>query len=182
MRRTAAGVLIFSGAVALIALALDQVLPTQRPTRPLVALALGAALIATGCLMLDRSPKSPVPAAVPGAAPPPQTAGDLWAVIIAPPALVGLYFSGLLINAPPEGGEWSGVWEVLGGIVFLGLWAVAMSKPFLRELARRGGWVPPGTARRPALVAVALTALLAVAVVAVLLTLVRVERLSGLAK
>ena len=57
-----------------------------------------------------------------------------------------------------------------------------MSKPFLRELARRSEWVPPGTARAPALVAIAMTALITAAVVAVLLTLVWVERLSGLAR
>jgi hypothetical protein len=94
-------------------------------------------------------------------------------MIIGPAVLVGLAIYGPF---------WGNVWLVLGGIAFLGIWAIATSNPFLRELARRGEWVPPGTARHPALVTTALTALLAAAVVAVLLTLVWVERLSGLAR
>jgi hypothetical protein len=173
-----AGLLMFSGVVALFCLIMDQFVDSQRPTRPLVALTMGPALIAAGYLLL-RSPKAPAPGAEPSAtpepraAPGPQTATDLWAVIIGPAVVVGLAIYGPF---------WGDFWLILGGIAFLGIWAVAMSNPFLRELASRGRWVPPGTARHPALVAIALTALLAAAVVAVLLTLVWVERLSGLAR
>jgi hypothetical protein len=168
---------MFSGAVALFSLAMDQVLPAQRHTRPLVALTLGPALIAAGYLV-GRRPKPPVSGAEPSATPEPgpvpgpQTAADLWALIIAPAVIGGLAFYGPL---------WGDLWFTLGGIAFLGIWAVAMTRPFLRELARRGEWAPPGAARRPALAAIALTALLAAAVVAVMHTLVWVERLSGLA-
>jgi len=178
LRMQAAGLLIFSGVVALFCLILDQFVDSQRPTRPLVALTMGPTLIAAGCLLF-RSPKPPAPGAEPSATsepravPGPQTPTDLWAMIIGPAVLVGLAIYGPF---------WADSWLILGGIVFLGIWAVAMSNPFLRELTRRGEWVPPGTARHPALVAIVLTALLAAAVVATLLTLVWVERLSGLAK
>jgi hypothetical protein len=52
-RRQVALMLMFCGAVALFALALDQVFEFQRPTNPLAALTLGPALIAAGYL-LDR--------------------------------------------------------------------------------------------------------------------------------
>jgi hypothetical protein len=196
LRRTAALVLMFCGAVALFSLALDQVLPAQRPTRPLVALTLGPALLAAGYLMdrgalgslLGRRAKAPAPGAEPsatpepGAVPDPYTAGDLWVVIIGPPLFVGLFVCLPLVATPREGSAWNGSWEILGGITFLGLWATTTSSRLLRELVRRREWVPPGTARHPILVAIALTALLAAAVVAVMHTLVWVERLSGLAK
>jgi hypothetical protein len=165
---------------------MDQFFEFQRHTRPLVALTLGPALIAAGCvlgrgqfgLLRDRRPKPPAPGAEPSATPEPAvvpnppTATDLWAMIIGPAVFGGLALYGPL---------WGDFWFTLGGIAFLGLWAFAINRPFLRELARRGEWVPPGTVRRPVLAAIALTALLAAVVVAVLLTLVWVERLSGLA-
>jgi hypothetical protein len=69
---------------------------------------------------------------------------------------------------------------MLGGIAFVGIWAIAMSQPFLEEVSRRGGWVPPGTARYPVLVATVLTALLTAGTTATTLTLIWVDRLSGL--
>jgi hypothetical protein len=173
-----AGLLVFSGGVVLFCLILDQFVDSQRPTRPLVALTMGPALIAAGCLLLRRSkPRAlgadPSATPQPGAAAGPRTAIDLWALIIGLAVVFGLAIYGPF---------WGNPWLILGDIAFLGIWAVAISKPFMSELARRGDWVPPGTARHPVLVAIALTALLAAAVVAVLLTLAWVERLSGLAK
>jgi hypothetical protein len=187
LRLQAAALLMFSGAVAIFALIMDQFFESQRPTRPLVALTLGPALLAAGYLLgrgrfgvlRDRGPKPPALGAErsatpePAAVPDPPTATDLWAMIIGPPVIGGLALYGPL---------WGDFWFTLGGIAFLGIWAVAMNSPFLRELAHRGKWVPPGTARHPVLVAIALTALLAAVVVAGLLTLVWVERLSGLAR
>jgi hypothetical protein len=61
LRQQVAVMLMFSGAVALFALALDQVFESQRPTRPLAALTLGPALIAVGYWLWGRRTNPPTP-------------------------------------------------------------------------------------------------------------------------
>src|SRR5437588_9686386 len=111
LRMQAALMLMFFGAVAVFSLILDQFFEFQRPTRPLVALTMGPALIAAGYLLL-RSPKPPAPAE-PSATPEPravparQRATDLWAMILGPAVLVGLAIYGPF---------WGDFWLILGGI------------------------------------------------------------------
>jgi hypothetical protein len=90
---------------------------------------------------------------------------DLWSEIMAFPT-----FGGLLLGVPllftAKGGEWTGFSFVLlfGG--FLGVWATLPGVVNLSELNRRRVWVPPGTARHPILVAIALAVLFLAAGVA----------------
>jgi hypothetical protein len=80
----------------------------------------------------------------------------------------------------PKGGPWGNVVVLLMvGAVLLAM-ATVVSPPRLRELARRGEWVPRGTATPPYRVAFALTALLMAAVVAVLHAGVWILQLFGL--
>ena len=176
LRQTAAVFLIFCGAFAIFILIRDQFVESHRPARPLVALTLGAVLLAAG-YSASRRPKPPVPSAErraisqPGAVLGQPTASALWVLFLAPAALGGLALYGPL---------WGDLWLTLGGSAFLGIWATALGVPFLRELVRWAEWVPPGSVRHPVLVAIALTAILATAVVAVLLTLTWLERRAGL--
>jgi hypothetical protein len=91
---------------------------------------------------------------------------DLWFEIFAFPTFGG-FLLGVTLMGTPKGGEWARFWMVLviGG--FLGVWASVVSVVNLSELARRRVWVPPGTARHPILVAIALTVLLLAAGVAI---------------
>jgi hypothetical protein len=73
-----------------------------------------------------------------------------------------------------------GIMLVVGGFfTFVGLF---LGVPRLEELRHRGAWVPPGTDRHPALVAVALTLLSMAAVVAITLILIWVGPLFGLVR
>jgi hypothetical protein len=89
-----------------------------------------------------------------------ETVADLWIAIIVMPV-----FGGMIASVPlacREGGSWGSLLVVLllGGFFMIG--ALVMGVPRLEELRRRGVWVPPGTDRRPVLVAVALALLLMV--------------------
>jgi hypothetical protein len=81
----------------------------------------------------------------PGTVPPPQTAGDLWVLIIVPQVTVWLCFGIALLGTPVESREWS--WfGMLGGLAFLGIGATASSILRLRKLARGARGCPrPGT-------------------------------------
>jgi hypothetical protein len=104
----------------------------------------------------------------------------LWPWIIVPPffAVVGVGLP--LTSTPTDGDEWGKVGLILGSLAFLGIWATAISRPLLKELARRGEWVPPGTARYPVLVALALPVLILFTVGSVMAALLWVMRLCGL--
>jgi hypothetical protein len=81
----------------------------------------------------------------------------------------------------PTGGEEEGhVGLILGSLVFLAVWAPAVSRPFLKELASRGHWVPPGAARHPVLVALATPVLIIATGGAVMGVMIWVMQLCGL--
>jgi hypothetical protein len=91
---------------------------------------------------------------------------DLWFGIFGFPTFAG-FLLGVPLMGTPEGGEWARFWVVLviGG--FLAVWATVPNVVYLSELSRRRVWVPPGTARHPILLAIALTVLLLAAGVAI---------------
>lgn len=123
----------------------------------------------------------------PFSAPEPKPAGDLnedelgrlWAFIVAFPFFavlgVGLGLTSTSVDGP--GGRFG---LILGSLAFLVLWAAAVSRPLLKELARRGAWVPPGTTRHPLLVALAIPVLIHAVGGAVMGALIWVMRLCGL--
>ncbi len=115
----------------------------------------------------------------PSAAPDPQPAGDLWLVMIGPPVFAGLILCLPLLGTAGDGGPWGAVVVWLSAGAVLVIWASVVSPPRLQELARRGAWVPRGTAMHPYRVAFALTALLMAAVVAVSFAAVWVLQLCG---
>lgn len=83
----------------------------------------------------------------------------LWAFIVAPPffAVVGI---ALPLTSTSVEGPLGRVGFILASLVFLVIWAAAVSRPLLIELARCGAWVPPGTARHPLLVALVIPILI----------------------
>ncbi len=95
-----------------------------------------------------------------------QSVPELWGAIIAFPTFGGLLL-GVTLVGTPKGGEWARFWVVLVVGGFLGACATVLGAVYLSELARRRVWVPPGTARHPILIAVALSALLMAAGVAI---------------
>jgi hypothetical protein len=108
-----------------------------------------------------------------------QSVRELWE------GMVGFsLFGGLLLGLTLIG-LWSGraapFWPLLvGGCTVL--WATVPNVISVRELVRRGAWVPPGTARHPTVMAVAWSALLlavGVAVVGVIVGLAQVIDLDG---
>jgi hypothetical protein len=105
--------------------------------------------------------------------------GLLWAFIVAPPFFavlgVGLALTSISVDGP--GGR---VGLLLASLAFLGIWATAVSRPLLKELARRGEWVPPGTARQPVLVALAIPVLIHAVGGAVMSVMIWVMRLCEL--
>jgi hypothetical protein len=101
----------------------------------------------------------------------------LWPWIVAPPFFAVV---GVALPFTSTSGPGGGVGLILGSLAFLGVWATAVSRPLLMELARRGEWVPPGTARRPVLVALAIPVLILAAGGAVMGVLIWVMRLCGL--
>jgi formate hydrogenlyase subunit 3/multisubunit Na+/H+ antiporter MnhD subunit len=106
--------------------------------------------------------------------------GRLWAFIVVPP-FFGVVGIGLpLTSTSVDGDEWGKVGLILGSLAFLGIWVTAISKPLLKELARRGEWVPPGTTRYPVLVALAIPVLILAALGAVVGVEIWVMRLCGL--
>ena len=123
----------------------------------------------------------------PGATPEPKPAGDLntdergrlWAFIIAPPffAILGVALALTSTSVEGPGGR---VGLILGSLAFFGIWATAVSRPLLKELARRGEWVPPGTARHPLLVALAIPVLIHAVGGTVMGVMIWVMRLCGL--
>jgi hypothetical protein len=103
----------------------------------------------------------------------------LWVGTIGFPAFGGLFLAAPLVGTPVDGSWWGtlGAELLFGGIFsFAG---VLLGVPRLAELARRGAWVPPGTARHPVRVAIALAVLSMAAAVAAMLTLILVVRLAN---
>jgi hypothetical protein len=106
--------------------------------------------------------------------------GLWWALIVAP-LFFGVVAVALpLTSTPVEGDEGGKAGFILGSLAFLGIWATAVSRPLLKELARRGEWVPPGTARCPVLVALAIPVLIHAVGGAVMGILIWVMRLCRL--
>jgi hypothetical protein len=96
-----------------------------------------------------------------------QTTRDLWVGIICFPAFGSFFVAVPLVLGTPVGGSWrSTLWIVLlfGG--FFTLAGVLLGVPRLKELCRRGTWVPPGVARQPILVSIVLVLLIMAAGVA----------------
>jgi hypothetical protein len=122
-----------------------------------------------------------------------QSTRDLWLGIIAIPAFGGLLLVVPLIGMPPIGRlllavplivKPAGGWGALGVAILFGacfaISGILLSGPRLAELRRRGAWVPSGTARFPALVAVALALLSMAAGLAVQFAGLGIARVSGL--
>jgi hypothetical protein len=122
----------------------------------------------------------PVATPEPGAAPDRRPAGDLWLVMIGPPVFAALILCLPLMGTAGKGGPWGDVVVLLIVAAVLVIWAAKVSPPCLRELVRRGEWVPPGTAEHPYRVALVLTALLMATVVAVMFAGVWVLQLCGI--
>jgi hypothetical protein len=105
--------------------------------------------------------------------------GRLWAFIVAPPffAVLGV---GVALTSTSVEGPGGKVGLILGSLAFLGIWATAVSRLLLTDLARRGEWVPPGSARYPVLVALAMPVLIHAVGLAVTGVMIWVMRLCGL--
>jgi hypothetical protein len=82
----------------------------------------------------------------------------LWSGIIGFSMFGGLLLGVILVCTWAD--RSAPLWPVflVGGFVVV--WATVPNVICVRELVRRGAWVPPGTARHPILMAIALTALL----------------------
>lgn len=97
---------------------------------------------------------------MPGRGKPPhlQSVSDLWSVIIGFSIFGGLFLGVTL--ACTWANRSASFWPafLVGGFVVV--WAIVPSVVCARELVRRGVWVPPGMARHPILMAVALSVLL----------------------
>jgi hypothetical protein len=111
---------------------------------------------------------------------PHQSVKELWEPMIFLPTFGGMLVSAPLLDIATHGQEWTRVVMALLAGGFVGTLAVVTATPRLLELHRRGGWVPPGTARHPVRVAAALATLLMAAGGGVTFALVGVARLSGL--
>lgn len=86
--------------------------------------------------------------------------GLWWALAIAPPFFALLAIGLPLTSTPENGDEWGKAGLIFGSLAFLVIWTIVVSRPLLKDLARRGAWVPPGTARHPVLVAFAIPILI----------------------
>jgi hypothetical protein len=109
----------------------------------------------------------------------PDERDRLWVFIVAPPffAVMGI---ALVLTSTSVEGPGGRVGLILGCLAFLGVWATAVSRPLLKELASRGAWVPPGTARHPVLVTLAIPVLIHSVLGTVSGVMIWVMRLSGL--
>jgi hypothetical protein len=98
-----------------------------------------------------------------------QSTSDLWVGIIGFPAF-GSFFVAVPLVGTPVSGSWSRLWIVLflGG--FFTLTGVLLGVPRLKELRRRGAWVPPGVTWQPVLVSIVLVLLIMAAGVACIFT------------
>src|SRR5262245_37999502 len=120
---------------------------------------------------------------MPGRGTPPSRlpVSDLWGVMIACWAF-GSFFVGAVLSAAllgtPKGGNWAGFWAVLFVGGFVGVCASVVSASHLSELVRRRAWVPPGTARHPILMAIALSVLFIAVGAALLLAILWVSELA----
>jgi len=99
-----------------------------------------------------------------------QRTGELWSGIVGLP-MFGSFFVGLPLVFGPL---WLGL--LLGGLITLV--GVVVDVPTLRELRRRGAWVPPGTARHPVLVSVVLVFLIMSATLTVVSALCWISELA----
>lgn len=98
-----------------------------------------------------------------------QSTSDLWVGIIGFPAFGSFFVAVPLVLGTPVGGSWwSMLWMVL---LFSGLFMLAgalVGVPRLKELRRRGEWVPPGMAWQPALVSIVLVFLIMAVAIAII--------------
>jgi hypothetical protein len=74
--------------------------------------------------------------------------------------LFGGLLLGVMLVCTLEGGQSPPFWVVFLACGFLGVWATAVPVVHMRELVRRGAWVPPGTNGRPILLGIAVSILL----------------------
>jgi hypothetical protein len=87
-----------------------------------------------------------------------QSVPELWSGIVGFSIFGGLFLGVILVGAWSDPSAPSCPLFLVGGFVVV--WATVPNVVYVRELVRRGAWVPPGTARHPTPMAVALSALL----------------------
>jgi hypothetical protein len=117
--------------------------------------------------------------------PPPEPADEieresvsgLWVGMILMTVFVGLFVTVPLVGTPTDGNYWSKFIAIPVIGAFCLAFATAVVWKNLKELARRGAWVPPGAERYPIRVAVATAAVLIATTVHAMLTLLWVVKL-----
>jgi hypothetical protein len=87
-----------------------------------------------------------------------QSVSELWSGIVGFSTFGGVFLGVILVGALSDPSAPSWPLLLVGGFVVV--WATVPNVVYIRELVRRGAWVPPGTARYPTPMAVALSALL----------------------
>jgi hypothetical protein len=95
-----------------------------------------------------------------------QSTTDLWMGIVPVPVFGSFFVAVPLLGTPVNGSSWSTLWLVPFVVGFFTLAGVLGSVPRLKELRRRGEWVPPGMAGQPVLVSIVLVLLILAACVA----------------
>src|SRR5262249_27670845 len=107
-----------------------------------------------------------------------QPASELWVGILGVPVF-GSFFVAVPVLGTPVGGWWGRTFLV--GVCLVGVFTLAGvlgGVPRLKELRRRGAWVPPGMARQPVLVSIVLALLVLAACVADIFALAGVAKLA----
>jgi hypothetical protein len=162
---------------------LVAILPREPPWLVWITRVTLAGLLAGVCQFVSRPMlrkfwrlRDKTPDAAAGASPERETATFSWGFILPFQLIGGLAVSWLAV-APSDGNDWGQFPSVLLAAGVFGTVATVMSVLILKGLARRGEWVPPGTAEHPVRVAIAMTVLLMTAVAVVNLVLLSVVRL-----
>jgi hypothetical protein len=162
---------------------LVAILPQEPPWLVWITRVILAGLLAGVCQFVSRPMlrkfwrlRDTTPDAAVGAAPERETVTFSWGFILLFQVIGGLAVSGLMVAAP-DGNDWGQVSLVLLAVGIFGTVATAMSVVILKGLARRGAWIPPGTAEHPVRVAITMTVLVMTAVAVVNLALLSVVRL-----
>jgi hypothetical protein len=107
-----------------------------------------------------------------------QSTTDLWVAIVAVPGFGSFFVAVPLLGTPVNGSRWSVLWIVPLFIACFTLVGVVVCVPHLKELRRRGAWVPPGVTRRPVLGSIVLVLLILAAGVVFILTGMGVAKLA----
>jgi hypothetical protein len=110
-----------------------------------------------------------------------QSTTDLWIAIAAIPVFLSFFVAlPFLATAGHSwlGPFWGPFWLALVWFGFFTVQGVFGIPPRLKELCRRGAWVPPGTARRPVLASIVLELLIIAAGVANIFAMAGVSSLA----